>query len=192
MGNREALLAGARTCLSEKGYGRTRARDIAAASGVSLAAIGYHFRTTEALLNEAIYQGIEEWSERLGRILAEAARHDGPALERFEAVWAGVIESFRDYRGVLAASYELMVRAEQVREVRERLAAAINDARHRLAALFAGVDPAAEPQRAHQIGSFYYALLSGLLTQWLVDPEQAPSGSDLAAALDELVRTTAR
>lgn len=192
MGNREALLVGARTCLSEKGYGRTRARDIAAASGVSLAAIGYHFRTTEALLNEAIYRGIGEWGDRLGQILAEAARHDGPALERFEAVWTGVIESFRDYRGVLAASYELMVRAEQDREVRERLAAAINDARHGLAALFAGADPATEPHRAHRIGSFYYALLSGLLTQWLVDPEQAPSGSDLAAALDELVRTTPR
>lgn len=193
MGNREALLVGARACLSEKGYGRTRARDIAAASGVSLAAIGYHFRTTEALLNEAIFQGIGEWGERLGQILAEAAaRHDGPALERFEAVWNGVIGSFHDYRGVLAASYELMVRAEQVPEVRERLAAAINEARHGLAALFAGVDPVAEPQRAHQIGSFYYALLSGLLTQWLVNPDQAPSGSDLAAALDELVRTSAR
>ncbi|MGH4006514.1 MAG: TetR family transcriptional regulator, partial [Pseudonocardiaceae bacterium] len=44
MGNREDLLAGAKRCLYEKGYGRTTARDIAAAAGgVSLAAIGYHF-----------------------------------------------------------------------------------------------------------------------------------------------------
>jgi AcrR family transcriptional regulator len=32
MGNREALLEGARECLSERGYARTTARDIAAAA----------------------------------------------------------------------------------------------------------------------------------------------------------------
>jgi AcrR family transcriptional regulator len=43
MGNREELIAGAKRCLIEKGFARTTARDIASASGVSLAAIGYHF-----------------------------------------------------------------------------------------------------------------------------------------------------
>jgi AcrR family transcriptional regulator len=187
MGNREALLQGARKCLADKGYARTTARDIAAAAGVSLAAIGYHFRTTEALLNEAIFQAIGEWGQQLAQILAEAARRDGGMLDTFEAVWTGVIESFGDYRGVLAASYELVVRAEEAPEVQRRLAAAIEQARHALAALFAGVDPLTEPERAHRVGSFYYALLSGLLTQWLIDPDQAPTGRDLAAALDELL-----
>jgi AcrR family transcriptional regulator len=128
VGNREALLEGARKCLSEKGYARTTARDIAAASGVSLAAIGYHFRTTEALLNEAVFAGIGQWAEQLG--------HGGTVLEKFEAVWTRVIESFHDYRGVLAASYEIMVRAEEVPEVRRRLAAATEAARIALAELF--------------------------------------------------------
>ena len=35
MGHREDLLAGAVRCLREKGYGRTTARDIVAASGAS-------------------------------------------------------------------------------------------------------------------------------------------------------------
>jgi AcrR family transcriptional regulator len=187
MGNREALLEGAKTCLSEKGYARTTARDIAAASGVSLAAIGYHFGTTQALLNEAVFAGIGQWAEDLGRLLAEPAGNDGTVPEQFEAVWTRVIESFADHRGVLAASHELMVRAEAVPEVRRRLAAAMEAARIALAELFTDVDAQAEPEHARQLGAFYYAILSGLMTQWLVDPDHAPSGSDLAAALGEML-----
>jgi AcrR family transcriptional regulator len=192
MGNREALLEGARKCLSEKGYARTTARDIAAASGVSLAAIGYHFGTTEALLNEAVFAGIGQWAEELGRLLAEQAGNDGTVLEKFEAVWTRVIQSFAAYRGVLAASYEIMVRAEEVPEVRRRLAAAMEGARIALAELFTDVDAQAEPERARQVGSFYYAILSGLMTQWLVDPDNAPSGSDLATALGEVLSSGSR
>jgi AcrR family transcriptional regulator len=192
MGNREALLEGARQCLSEKGYARTTARDIAAASRVSLAAIGYHFGTTEALLNEAVFAGIGQWAEELGRLLAEQAGNDGTVLEKFEAVWTRVIQSFADHRGVLAASYEIMVRAEEVPEVRRRLAAAMEGARIALAELFTDVDAQAEPERARQVGSFYYAILSGLMTQWLVDPDSAPSGSDLATALGEVLSSGSR
>src|SRR5690606_38768776 len=51
MGQRQDLLAGAKRCIAEKGYSRTTARDIPAASGANLAAIGYHFGSKEALLN---------------------------------------------------------------------------------------------------------------------------------------------
>jgi AcrR family transcriptional regulator len=192
MSNREALLEGAKTCLSDKGYARTTARDIAAAAGVSLAAIGYHFGTTEALLNEAVFAGIGQWAEDLGRLLAEEAGSDGTVLERFEAVWTRVIESFADHRGVLAASYEILVRAESDPEVHRQLAAAMEAGRIGLADLFMGVDAQAEPERARQVGSFYYAILSGLMTQWLIDPDSAPSGSDLAAALGEVLSAGSR
>ena len=59
MGNREALIEGAKTCLMEKGYTRTTARDIATAAGVSLAAIGYHFGSKDDLLNEAMRQALD-------------------------------------------------------------------------------------------------------------------------------------
>jgi AcrR family transcriptional regulator len=192
MGNREALLEGARKCLSEKGYARTTARDVAAAAGVSLAAIGYHFGTTQALLNEAVFAGIGQWAEDLGRLLAEEAGDDGTVLEQFEAVWTRVIESFADHRGVLAASYEIMVRAEADPEVQRRLAAAMEAGRIALAELFLGVDAQAEPERARQVGAFYYTILSGLMTQWLVDPHTAPSGRDLATALGEVLSSGPR
>lgn len=49
MGHREDLLEGAKRCLLEKGYARTTARDIGAASGTNLASIGYHYGSKEAL-----------------------------------------------------------------------------------------------------------------------------------------------
>jgi hypothetical protein len=33
------------------------------------------------------------------------------------------------------------------------------------------------------VGSFYLALLNGLMVQWLLDPERAPTGHDVAEAL---------
>jgi hypothetical protein len=33
------------------------------------------------------------------------------------------------------------------------------------------------------LGSFHQALLTGVMAQWLIDPDSAPSGHDLAGAL---------
>ena len=69
MGNKEALLAGAKRCLYEKGYARTTVRDLASAANVSMAAIGYHFGSREALLNTALIEANEEWGETLASVL---------------------------------------------------------------------------------------------------------------------------
>ncbi|GAB3827800.1 TetR/AcrR family transcriptional regulator [Kribbella italica] len=76
MGNREALIDGAKTCLREKGYTRTTARDIATAAGVSLAAIGYHFGSKDALLNEAMRQALGEWGDELSRTMSAGPNAD--------------------------------------------------------------------------------------------------------------------
>ena len=187
MGNRDALLAAARTCVVTKGYAHTSARDITTAAGVSLAAIGYHFGSTEGLLTEAVLRGIGDWAQDLERLLADdGAPADETPRERFTRVWACVIESFQNHRKILAASYAVMARADDSPEVRQRLADGIDVARRALAILLAGVDPAAEPDRARQVGSFYYAILGGLLTQWLVDPNATPSAADLTAALTHI------
>src|SRR5262252_2857415 len=95
MGNREALLAGAKRCLIEKGYAATTARDIAAASGVSLAAIGYHFGSKDALLNQAVFESIGEWGQDLQDTLAAAGPVTGEQpLAHFEAVMRQTLESF--------------------------------------------------------------------------------------------------
>lgn len=58
----------------------------------------------------------------------------------------------------------------------------------RLAALFQNVDEDAVDETAMRtVGSFYQALMSGVMVQWLIDPEHAPSGRDLADALRKIV-----
>src|SRR5215467_3840299 len=94
MGNREELIAGAKRCLIEKGFARTTARDIASASGVSLAAIGYHFGTKDALMMQALYELIGEWGEELEHALTENAAPARDPARRFESIWDRTIESF--------------------------------------------------------------------------------------------------
>jgi AcrR family transcriptional regulator len=191
MGNREALLAGAKHCLYEKGYARTTARDIASVSGVSLAAIGYHFGSVEALLNAAMIQSIDEWGQQLGRDLAvDADRYRTmEPMERFAAIWTRVIESLETGRSLWVATLEVAAQIERAPEVRAFLADALQEGRLGLAQLFQGIDPIEDERTAWVVGSFYQALMSGMVVQWLADPERAPSGEDLANALRIITAT---
>src|SRR3954464_14231218 len=132
MGNREALLDGAERCLVDKGYARTTARDIAAAAGVSLAAIGYHYGTKEALLNAAVRQTLSEWGEDLAGILAAAG--DLPPGERFAAAWDRVLQSFADNRPLWSIQFELIALGDAA--LLDSFAAVNRDARLALVGLF--------------------------------------------------------
>ncbi|MGW3364582.1 TetR/AcrR family transcriptional regulator [Streptosporangium canum] len=187
MGNREDLLAGAKRCLYAKGYARTTARDIAAASGVSLSAIGYHYGTKEALLNAALYQAMEEWGDDLSSILSAEAGPDATPADRFEAAWEGVIASFAANRPLWAIQFEIVAHSEQLPELRRTFSEANRQARLGLVELFGSLGLAEDGQRDLLLGSFYQVLLSGVAAQWLLDPEGAPSGHDLLDA----VRTVA-
>jgi AcrR family transcriptional regulator len=189
MGNREKLLDGALQCLFEKGYAQTTARDVAGAAGVSLAAIGYHFKTTEALLNEALRQAVERWAEELERALTggdDAADAELTPPERFVAIWDRVIASVTANRPLWTTQFELVTRLGRQPEPEPSWSAAQQEAQSGLAALFHGVDPVAEPEVARTVGGFYQALLTGVVVQHLVAPDRAMSGRDLAFALREV------
>src|SRR5215218_6694561 len=104
MSHKEDLIAGAKRCLYEKGYARTTARDIVAASGTNLASIGYHYGSTEALLNAAMIQAIEEWGGEIERALGGDVDLQATPMERFEATWARVIGSFAAHRQLWVAT----------------------------------------------------------------------------------------
>ncbi|KIZ16500.1 TetR/AcrR family transcriptional regulator [Streptomyces natalensis] len=161
MGNREDLLAGAKRCLIERGWGRTTVRDIAAAAGVSHAAIGYHFGSRDALLTQALVEAVDELGEEL------AGQSPG---DRTEDRWEALIDSFTTHRALWVAQLEAAVQAQHSPEVRERLADGQRQGREGLG------------------GSVPLALLSGLMLQWLVDPEHAPSAADVIAELRSLAQ----
>ncbi|MFI6173439.1 TetR/AcrR family transcriptional regulator [Nocardia sp. NPDC051052] len=158
MGNREDLLAGAKACLIERGWARTTVRDIAAAAGVSHAAIGYHFGSRDALLTQALVQAVDELSDELAQVPA-----DKP-----EQRWQALIDSFTTHRALWVAQLEAMVQAERSPEVRAHLAKGQREGREGMG------------------GSVPLALLTGLMMQWLLDPEHAPSGADVTTELRAL------
>jgi AcrR family transcriptional regulator len=184
VGNREDLLAGAKRCLIEKGYARTTARDIAAASGVSLAAIGYHFGSKDALMNQAIYEFVGEWGDEVQRSLAAEGALDAEPLKRFESIMGRTIESFSGpARGMWAAQLELMGPMEHNEELRTFLARVQRDAAGGLAELFLEIDPIQDPEAARTAGSVLHALFIGIIVKWFMDPKQALSAHELAEGM---------
>jgi AcrR family transcriptional regulator len=174
MSHREDLLAGAVQCLREKGYARTTARDIVAASGANLASIGYHYGSTQALLNAAVLKSMEDVGTQVGQAMPAMA--DGPLLARFERFWTAILDSFRTDSNVWAATFDVFAVAQRQPEVREAIADGLEDGRALWSEVIFG-----KADRA--VGSVFQALLSGVLAQWLVDPDRAPSAAELASGL---------
>lgn len=184
MGNREALLSAAKKCLLEKGYNRTRARDIASAAGVSLAAIGYHFSSKDALLTEALLIAFGEWDEELQKALRSSVSVDRTPAERFEATWAKVIGTFETHRSLWIANFEIFTQMVSQPETRDFLASHLQVARTGLAAMFLNQEERTiSAHTSRTIGTFHHVLLSGLIIQWLIDPASALSARDLTDAL---------
>jgi len=124
MNNRDALMAAAKQCLREKGFTRTTARDLAAASGVSLAAIGYHFGSKEALLSQAMIEATAEWVRELEAALAQEIDPAAPLAIRFETIWTRILEVGAANRQLWAANFEVSPYVDAMPEVREVMAAA--------------------------------------------------------------------
>jgi AcrR family transcriptional regulator len=181
MGNREDLLAGAKRCLIEKGYARTTARDIAAASGVSLAAIGYHFGSKDALMNQAVFESVGEWADELQKILTAQGAADVSQLQRFELIMRQILHAFAGPdRGLWTAQLELLALAQHNYELHAFLASIQGFAASGLAELFLGINPEHDPASARSAGAVLHAFFIGLIAKYYLDPDGAPSASELA------------
>lgn len=187
MGNREALLAGAKQCLREKGYDRTSVRDIAAAAGVSTAAIGYHYGSREALLSQALFALLDEWGDSFGRALAPTAGDD-PA-SGFARMWDGLIEEFTAHPDVWLATIELFLQAQRQPELRARLAGGVSQGWRGMAGILRS-EPEEEvsDRSARTLGMIQTALMSGVMIQALSDPANAPTSAEVLDGLRALAK----
>ncbi|MFF0436986.1 TetR/AcrR family transcriptional regulator [Streptomyces sp. NPDC004327] len=187
MGHKEDLLEGAKRCLLEKGYGRTTARDIVAASGTNLASIGYHYGSKDALLQQAFFALTEEWGHRAGP--AEEVTKDLPAdpYQRFHDVWERLIATAGASRPVWKLQTEVVTRMDDDEKLREAVKEPQREGRLGMAQGFLGIDPEQEPEKARVAGLLCQALATGVMIQWMVDPETAPSADDLTAGLRVLM-----
>jgi AcrR family transcriptional regulator len=181
MGNREDLLAGAKRCLIEKGYARTTARDIAAAAGVSLAAIGYHFGSKDALMNQAVFDSVGEWGEELERVLTAEGSDDAAPLQRFELIMRQTLAAFGGPNGGLwRAQLELVPLAQHNEQLHAFLAGVQDLAASGLAELFLGISPDRDPAAAKAAGAVLHSFFVGLLAKYFINPSAAPTARELA------------
>jgi AcrR family transcriptional regulator len=184
MSNRDALLEGAKRCLREKGYARTTARDLVAASGTNLSSIGYHFGSKEALLAEAFDDVFVEWTEQLNA--AALASPAANALERVAASWKAMLDTLPDHQSLMLAYVESIGPSVRSPELKDRLAEHYDRSRSEIAevvrqsldaeAIAAGADP-------EVIASYLIAVADGFMIQFLVDPSRCPTGEQLVSAL---------
>jgi AcrR family transcriptional regulator len=176
-GHRERLLEAGIACLQDRGYARTTARDLVAASGTNLASIGYHFGSKERLLNEAMRENLRRWQEALAASAMAAVPH-GHAAEWLEEVR----ETVKANRQIVVAFFEALVQAERSPELRRELTESYEELRTALAMVVSGMlpRPDAEPSPDRDLlGSLILAVSDGLLVQWLLDPDRLPGGQEL-------------
>jgi AcrR family transcriptional regulator len=182
MGHRDDLLEGAKRAMFAKGFARTTARDIVAASGTNLGSIGYHYGSTQALMTAAMLSAMQDWGEAVEKALSEELA-DEPAdpMVRF---WRRVIRSISSHRELWLASVEVLIHSEHNPELRAQLATGLQEGRRGMAALVTG-RPENELDEAtvRGAGSIQMALVSGVVTQWLTDPSSAPSAEEIVAGL---------
>ncbi|AGZ44486.1 TetR/AcrR family transcriptional regulator [Actinoplanes friuliensis] len=185
MGHREDLLAGAKRCLYDKGYARTTARDIVAASGTNLGSIGYHYGSTAGLMNAAMLSAIEDWGDAIGEALsAEITDESDDPMVRY---WRRVIGTIGTHRELWLASIEAMLQSEHAPELKAQIAAGLEQGRSGLAAVLLGREEDSLDERTiRSVGSVSLALMSGVMTQWLTDPEHAPSAEQIAEGVRAL------
>jgi AcrR family transcriptional regulator len=184
VGHREQLLAAARTLLERQGYAHITARDLVAESGTNLASIGYHFGSKAALLNQAIEDAFADWARQLADLVM--ADPDATPIQRALTTWAAVRDALPRRGPLLQAYVEALAQAQREPTLRAQLAAHMNAVRTMVAeraaqSLGDGTPP--EDPRCRAVASFVIAVCDGLAVQYLLDPDQVPSGEELLAGL---------
>jgi AcrR family transcriptional regulator len=176
LGHRELLLSAARRCLEERGYARTTARDLVAASGTNLASIGYHFGSKEALLNQAMMDAFTEYTEKLLALASEPVEAGDP-LGELRRTWGVMVEMFASMRPLLVAFIEAMNQAERSPALRDQLALGYEQLRDTIAETIITMNPGQlASDQARDVASFLIAVNDGLMIQWLLDPQHSLSG----------------
>ncbi|HEY2296946.1 MAG TPA: TetR/AcrR family transcriptional regulator [Jatrophihabitans sp.] len=184
MGHREQLLVAARALLERQGYAHITARDLVAESGTNLASIGYHFGSKAALLNQAIEDSFAEWANQLADLVM--ADPDATPIQRAWTTWAAVRDALPRHGPLLQAFVEALAQAQREPNLRAQLAEHMNAVRtmvaERVAQSLGDGTPPTDP-RCRAVASFVIAVCDGLAVQYLLDPDQAPTGEQLLEGL---------
>jgi AcrR family transcriptional regulator len=112
---RAKLLQGTLACLRSRGLAGTTSRDIAAAAGVNVAAITYHYGSKDELVSQALLQAVRAWLEPARQVLARAGAPAAIALEAIELLR----RSFDEAGELLPAYFEALLQAPRRASLRQ-------------------------------------------------------------------------
>jgi AcrR family transcriptional regulator len=132
-GTKARLLAGALAVLARQGLAGTTSREIAAASGVNLAGITYHFGSKDRLIVEALMSAIRRWLAPVLDILKTEADPVTRMVGAIEALQA----SFERARGLLPLYVEALAQAPRNPELGKEVAKLYAELRRFLASQIA-------------------------------------------------------
>jgi AcrR family transcriptional regulator len=174
--NRSSLIEGTLRCLERLPPERVTARVIAQESGANLASIAYHFETKDALITEAVIEGLDRWLDEITAALGDLAGQD-PSI-RFRRANEILEETRRRHTGLAKNFIGALAKAQHDAKVRELLAGGFRRTRPEVAALLGlGDDRAGE-----DAAGLVLALFNGMLFQGLLDPALEVEGERLRAA----------
>jgi AcrR family transcriptional regulator len=184
-GHKEALLEGAMTCLHERGFAGTTARDIVAASNTNLASIGYHYGSKDRLMVAALGESSRRWM--MPTIARLATVGDQPPWERMRDALAAIFDDLESHRPLVLAYLEAAALAGRNTDVRASMAVLHVEMRGALAASIEAVlgeEAAADAVDPVVIASFLMAAFDGLMVQWVADPDAPASPRELLASFE--------
>jgi AcrR family transcriptional regulator len=180
--NRAKLVEGTLRCLERLPPERITARVIAAEAGANVASITYHFGSKDALVTEAVIEGLDRWLAEIAEGLGDI-RSQAPATRYRRA--AEVMEATRRRHTGLARNFiGALAKAQHDPVIADMLAAGFRRTRPSVASLLGlGAD-----QTGRDAAGLVLALFDGLLFQALLDPDLAIEGQRMKRAQARLRR----
>lgn len=185
---RNLILDSAERVFRDKGVGHTTLADIAAAAGVTRGAIYWHFENKAALL-QAINDRVHLPLEAMNQVIADA--HLDDPLRALRETAATVLRQAAEDEHTRRVFEIFTYKCEYVGEMAAMLARQRDNRRACLAAIGdnlrhaveKGQLPAGLDVERRAIG--LYALVSGLIDTWLLDPESFDLATMGARLVDE-------
>jgi AcrR family transcriptional regulator len=162
--NRARLIKGALSCLERLPANRITARAIAQEAGANLGSIVYHFGSKDALVTEAVIEGLDRWLEEVSENLARLSSLD-PAV-RLQSAAEAITKTRNRHLRLVRNFIAAIAKAQHQPRIRKRLAEGFAKTRPAVATLL----QLGEDQAGRDAGGLLHAMYVGLLFQVSLDP----------------------
>lgn len=167
---RQAILDEASRLIMQCGVKGTSLADIARHTGISKGTLFYHF----AAKNDLVYEVTDQHFSRITSQLIDAAADLKQSREPAELLAAAMETIVTDERRGRLNLYLLADAVTDNEELRWRFRDKYREYRQLVKQFLALTMPVEADERLEAIASMYVAVLNGLITQWLIEPEDTP------------------